>query len=116
LLKLSGIGQPEVLQAAGIEGRHELCGIGENLRDHYSPRMKWAVPHALGMTYNARARGLGMAWQALRCDYPQGAAGPSGGAGPPMSVPAPGATGGTPRSRGSRFWSATISNWRRIPA
>ena len=46
--------------------RHELRGVGENLRDHYSPRMKWAVPHALGMTYNAKARGLGMAWQALR--------------------------------------------------
>ena len=28
--------------------------------------MKWSVPHALGMTYNAKARGLGMAWQALR--------------------------------------------------
>ena len=66
LLELSGIGRPEVLQAAGIEVRHELRGIGENLRDHYSPRMKWAVPHTLGMTYNAKARGLGMAWQALR--------------------------------------------------
>src|SRR5204862_8358309 len=66
LLELSGIGRPEVLQAAGIEVRHELRGVGENLRDHYSPRMKWAVPHALGLTYNAKARGLGMAWQALR--------------------------------------------------
>jgi len=66
LLELSGIGRPEVLQAAGIEVCHELRGVGENLRDHYSPRMKWAVPHALGMTYNAKARGLGMAWQALR--------------------------------------------------
>ena len=28
--------------------------------------MKWAVPLALGMTYNDKARGLGMAWQALR--------------------------------------------------
>jgi choline dehydrogenase len=66
LLELSGIGRPEVLQAAGIEVCHELRGVGENLRDHYSPRMKWAVPHTLGMTYNAKARGLGMAWQALR--------------------------------------------------
>ena len=66
LLELSGIGRPDVLKAAGIEVRHELRGVGENLRDHYSPRMKWAVPHALGMTYNAKARGLGMAWQALR--------------------------------------------------
>jgi choline dehydrogenase len=66
LLELSGIGRPEVLQAAEIEVRHELRGVGENLRDHYSPRMKWAVPHALRMTYNTRTRLLGMAWQALR--------------------------------------------------
>ncbi len=66
LLELSGIGRPEVLQAAGIEMRHELPGVGENLRDHYSPRMKWAVPDALRMTYNSKTRGLGMVWQALR--------------------------------------------------
>src|SRR6185295_2611358 len=52
LLELSGVGQPERLKAVGIEVRHELKGVGENLRDHYSPRMKWAVPPALGMTYN----------------------------------------------------------------
>ena len=28
--------------------------------------MKWTVPHSLGMTYNDKARGLGMVWQALR--------------------------------------------------
>jgi choline dehydrogenase len=66
LLELSGIGQPERLQSLGIEVRHALKGVGENLRDHYSPRMKWAVPASLGMTYNAKARGLGMVWQALR--------------------------------------------------
>ncbi len=43
LLELSGIGQPEVLKAAGIEPIHELPGVGENLRDHYSPRVKFAV-------------------------------------------------------------------------
>jgi choline dehydrogenase-like flavoprotein len=66
LLELSGIGQPDVLKRAGIEVRHELKGVGENLRDHYSPRMKWAVPGALGMTYNDKARGLGLVGQALR--------------------------------------------------
>src|SRR4249919_1831310 len=66
LLELSGIGQPELLKGLGIEVRHELKGVGENLRDHYSPRMKWTVPTSLGMTYNAKARGLGMVWQALR--------------------------------------------------
>ena len=66
LLELSGIGRPEVLSRAGIEVRHELKGVGENLRDHYSPRMKWSVPAALGMTYNDKARGLGLVGQALR--------------------------------------------------
>ncbi|MBV9249076.1 MAG: GMC family oxidoreductase N-terminal domain-containing protein [Acetobacteraceae bacterium] len=66
LLELSGIGQPELLQSLGIEVRHALKGVGENLRDHYSPRMKWAVPASLRMTYNAKGRGAGMVWQALR--------------------------------------------------
>jgi choline dehydrogenase len=66
LLELSGIGQPNLLQSLGIDVRHELKGVGENLRDHYSPRMKWTVPAPLGMTYNDRARGLGMVKQALR--------------------------------------------------
>jgi choline dehydrogenase len=66
LLELSGIGQPELLKGLGIEVCHELKGVGENLRDHYSPRMKWSVPAALGMTYNDKGRGLGMVWQALR--------------------------------------------------
>jgi choline dehydrogenase len=66
LLELSGIGQPELLKSLGIEVRHELKGVGENLRDHFSPRMKWAVPRALGLTYNDKGRGLGLVWQALK--------------------------------------------------
>lgn len=66
LLELSGIGQPELLKSHGIEVRHELKGVGENLRDHYSPRMRWSVPASLGLTYNDKARGLGLVWQALR--------------------------------------------------
>src|ERR1700686_1951927 len=66
LLELSGIGQPELLKSVGIEVRHELDGVGENLRDHYSPRMKWAVPLSPGLTYNDKARGLGLCWQALK--------------------------------------------------
>ena len=57
LLELSGIGQPERLKAVGIEVRHALAGVGENLRDHYAPRMKWRIRH-LGVTYNEKARGL----------------------------------------------------------
>ena len=66
LLELSGIGQPDLLQGLGIEVRHALKGVGENLRDHYSPRMKWTVPSSLGLTYNDKGRGLGLVWQALR--------------------------------------------------
>jgi choline dehydrogenase len=34
LLMLSGIGDPDVLRAAGVELRHELPGVGANLQDH----------------------------------------------------------------------------------
>ncbi len=81
LLELSGIGQPELLQSLGIEVRHELKGVGENLRDHYSPRMKWSVPASLGMTYNDKMRGLGKVQQALKYALStQGTARPAGGA------------------------------------
>jgi choline dehydrogenase len=65
LLELSGIGQPERLRGLGIEVRHALPGVGENLRDHYAPRTRWAIG-AKGITYNDRARGIGMVGQALR--------------------------------------------------
>jgi choline dehydrogenase len=65
LLELSGIGQPELLRGLGIDPRHDLPGVGENLRDHYAPRMKWTVSKP-GLTYNDNARGLGLVWQALR--------------------------------------------------
>ncbi len=65
LLELSGIGQAERLKALGIPVIHALPGVGENLRDHYAPRMKWRVP-ARGLTYNDKARGLGLVWQALK--------------------------------------------------
>ena len=58
LLELSGIGQPERLKALGIEVRHALAGVGENLRDHWAPRVKWKVGRK-GETYNERARGVG---------------------------------------------------------
>ncbi len=71
LLELSGIGQPDLLQNLGIEVKHALKGVGENLRDHYSPRMKWSILPSLGMTYNDKARGLGLVWQALRYAFTQ---------------------------------------------
>ena len=65
LLELSGIGQPDRLRALGIDVRQALAGVGENLRDHYAPRTRWAIG-ARGITYNDTARGLGLVRQALR--------------------------------------------------
>jgi choline dehydrogenase len=65
LLELSGIGQPERLRDLGIDVRLALPGVGENLRDHYAPRTRWAIG-AKGITYNDTARGFGMVRQALR--------------------------------------------------
>ncbi|MBT5110785.1 MAG: choline dehydrogenase [Rhodospirillaceae bacterium] len=65
LLELSGIGQPERLQSLGIEVRHALNGVGENLRDHYAPRTRWRID-APGVTYNDKGSGLGLVKQALR--------------------------------------------------
>jgi choline dehydrogenase len=65
LLELSGIGQPERLRNLGIEVRHELRGVGENLRDHYVPRTRWLVGKR-GVTFNDRGRGLRLAHQAMR--------------------------------------------------
>ncbi len=81
LLELSGIGQPERLKALGIEVRHSLPGVGENLRDHYAPRTKWAIG-AKGITYNDTARGLGLVRQALR--YALSGRGLLGSVGAPM--------------------------------
>lgn len=65
LLELSGIGQPERLKAHGIKVVHGLPGVGENLRDHIAPRMKWQISQKR-VTYNDRSQGLGMAWEVLR--------------------------------------------------
>ena len=35
LLEQSGIGNPEVLGELGVEVKHELVGVGENLQDHF---------------------------------------------------------------------------------
>ncbi|MEC9153545.1 MAG: GMC family oxidoreductase N-terminal domain-containing protein [Pseudomonadota bacterium] len=65
LLELSGIGQPNLLQEFGIEVQRALPGVGENLRDHFAPRTRWAIK-AKGYTYNDRGRGLGLVNQVLR--------------------------------------------------
>ena len=56
LLQLSGIGPPDVLKAHGIEVKHALAGVGENLRDHYAPRFVARVKNI--ETINERVRGV----------------------------------------------------------
>ncbi|MDO9296798.1 GMC family oxidoreductase [Bradyrhizobium sp.] len=65
LLELSGIGQSERLRALGIAPLHELPGVGENLRDHYSPRVKFAIVER-NLTFNDNARGWRLAREALK--------------------------------------------------
>ena len=60
LLELSGIGQAERLREHGIDVVHDLPGVGENLREHYTPRMKYAVrDDAPVFTHDARGWRLG---------------------------------------------------------
>jgi choline dehydrogenase len=65
LLELSGIGQSELLRSRGITPVHELPGVGENLRDHYSPRIKFAIKER-NLTFNDNARGWRLAREALK--------------------------------------------------
>ncbi len=65
LLELSGIGQGDRLRALGITPVHELQGVGENLRDHYSPRMKFEIT-GKNLTFNDNARGWRLAREALK--------------------------------------------------
>ncbi len=65
LLELSGIGQAELLRARGITPVHELRGVGENLRDHYSPRIKFAIT-GKNLTFNDNARGWRLAREAVK--------------------------------------------------
>ena len=56
LLQLSGIGPAKVLGDLGIKVRADLCGVGNNLRDHYGVRM---VSQLKGIkTFNSMAQGL----------------------------------------------------------
>lgn len=39
ILQHSGIGDPDILAAAGVETRHDLPGVGKNLQDHLQIRL-----------------------------------------------------------------------------
>ncbi len=64
LLQLSGIGDPGLLQAHGIAVQHALPGVGENLSDHYSPRIVARAKNT--ETINNLVTGPRLAGQLLR--------------------------------------------------
>src|SRR5258708_15898239 len=65
LLELSGIGQAERLRSVGIAPLHDLPGVGENLRDHYSPRVKLEIREK-NLAFNDNARGWRLAREAIK--------------------------------------------------
>ena len=65
ILELSGIGRPDVLQKHGIAVQHELPAVGENFRDHINARIQWQVK-VPGVSYNDRARGIGLVGQVVK--------------------------------------------------
>ncbi len=64
LLQLSGIGPAGLLGDLGVGLRHELAGVGENLRDHYAPRFSMRVKGA--ETINERGRGVKLAGEIVK--------------------------------------------------
>ena len=46
ILQLSGVGDPELLRSHGIEVRHALPGVGENLQDHLQIRAVFGIEGA----------------------------------------------------------------------
>ena len=64
LLQVSGIGPAPLLKSLGIEVKHALAGVGENLRDHYSPRFVARVKNAI--TINERSKGLRLVGEVLK--------------------------------------------------
>ena len=64
ILQISGIGPPALLNSLGIEVRHALAGVGENLKDHYAPRFAARVKNI--ETINERTRGIKLATEVAR--------------------------------------------------
>ncbi len=64
LLQLSGIGPPDLLRSLGVEVRHAMAGVGENLRDHYAPRFSMRVKGI--ETLNERAKGLNLVGEVVK--------------------------------------------------
>ncbi len=64
LLQLSGIGDPDHLTSIGVPVTHALPGVGQNLRDHYTPRFTARVKGT--GTFNERTHGLAFGQEVLK--------------------------------------------------
>ena len=64
LLQISGVGPAKLLGELGIPVKHELAGVGENLRDHYAPRFVARVKNA--ETINELSHGPKLVGQVLK--------------------------------------------------
>jgi choline dehydrogenase len=64
LLQISGIGPARLLGELGVAVKHELAGVGENLRDHYAPRFVARVKNA--ETINELSHGPKLVGQVLK--------------------------------------------------
>lgn len=64
LLELSGIGDPEVLRAAGIEVKVAAPGVGANLQDHYVVSMAHRLTNCVSV--NELSRGWRLVREAMR--------------------------------------------------
>jgi choline dehydrogenase-like flavoprotein len=64
LLQISGVGPAPLLKSLGVGVKHELAGVGENLRDHYAPRFVARVKGA--ETINEKSHGLRLVGEVLK--------------------------------------------------
>ena len=63
ILQLSGIGDPDDLQAAGVKPAHALRGVGANLQDHLDVTLNWSCPQPItiySQTKGLRQLGVGL--------------------------------------------------------
>jgi choline dehydrogenase len=67
ILELSGIGDPSILNTHGIEVRHALAGVGQNLADHYISRLSWRLRRNISL--NNRAHGLALIGEIIRYGF-----------------------------------------------
>lgn len=61
ILELSGIGNPAVIRAAGLDVKHAAPGVGANYIDHFATRMNWRVKNTVTLNEMSRGWRLGCA-------------------------------------------------------